>query len=93
MGLSEDPGRGPSRAVTGPSEAVGEEGGICWLVVTQTPAPTYVHRGGAGHSLAPVRAPLQQVRVGLQTRRSQVAPTAAWQHSCCKIAGMKRVSG
>lgn len=30
MDLSEDPGRGSSRAVTGPSEAVGEEGGICW---------------------------------------------------------------
>lgn len=62
------------------------------VVVPQTPAPTYVHGGGLDR-LAPVRAPLQQVRVGLQTRRRWVAPTATWEHSCCNIEGMKRVGG
>lgn len=92
MDLSEDPGRGPSRAVTGPSEAVGEEGGICWWWSLRL-QPPLMSMGGGLDRLAPVRAPLQQVRVGLQTRRRRVAPTATWEHSCCKIEGMKRVGG
>lgn len=48
MDLSEDPGRGPSRAVTRPSEAVGEEGGICWWWSLRLQPPLMSMGGGPG---------------------------------------------